>query len=113
MKVLLSGRKHGESATIITLMTRDHGRHSGLVRGGGGSRGRGIYQAGNLVSAAWRARLSEHLGAYTCELIKPNAAKLVAERLPLSALTSSVALVERLLPEREPHKKHFHHYFFR
>ncbi len=76
--VVLSARKHGESATIVTLMTRDNGRHSGLVRGGGGARARGIYQTGNLVSAKWRARLSEHLGTYTCELLKPNAADLMS-----------------------------------
>lgn len=105
--VVLSARKHGESATIVTLMTRDNGRHSGLVRGGGGSRARGIYQTGNLVSAKWRARLSEHLGTYTCELLKPNAAELMSERLPLLALTSSAALIERLLPEREPYAETF------
>ncbi|MGB0630074.1 MAG: DNA repair protein RecO [Alphaproteobacteria bacterium] len=101
--IVLSARKHGESAAIVTLLTRENGRHSGLVRGGSGSRARGIYQTGNLVNADWRARLSEHLGTYTCELLQPNAAMLMSERLPLLALTSAAALVERLLPEREPH----------
>ena len=105
--IVLSARKHGESAAIVTLLTRDNGRHAGLVRGGSGSRARGIYQTGNLVSAEWRARLSEHLGTYTCELLQPNAALLMSERLPLLALTSAAALVERLLPEREPHPDTF------
>lgn len=105
--IVLSARKHGESAAIVTLLTRDNGRHSGLVRGGSGSRARGVYQTGNLVSADWRARLSEHLGTYTCELLQPNAALLMSERLPLLALTSAAALVERLLPEREPHPDTF------
>ena len=81
--VVLSARKHGESATIITLMTRDNGRHSGLSEAVVVHGRRGIYQTGNLVSATWRARLSEHLGTYTCELLKPNAAELMSERLPL------------------------------
>ncbi|MEK9645521.1 MAG: DNA repair protein RecO [Alphaproteobacteria bacterium] len=101
--IVLSARKHGESAAIVTLMTRDHGRHAGLVRGGAGSRARGLYQTGNLLSADWRARLSEHLGTYTCELVRPYAAGLLTERLPLRALASAAALVERLLPERAPH----------
>ena len=104
---MLSARKHGESAAIVTLLTRENGRHSGLVRGGSGSRARGIYETGNLVSADWRARLSEHLGTYTCELLQPNAAMLMSERLPLLALTSAAALVECLLPEREPHPDTF------
>ena len=105
--IVLSARKHGESAAIVTLLTRENGRHSGLVRGGYGSRVRGIYQTGNLVCADWRARLSEHLGTYSCELLQPNAAMLMSERLPLLALTSAAALVERLLPEREPHPDTF------
>ena len=104
---MLSARKYGESAAIVTLLTRENGRHAGLVRGGAGSRARGIYQTGNLVSADWRARLSEHLGTYTCELLQPHAALLMSERLPLLALTSAAALVERLLPEREPHPDTF------
>lgn len=105
--IVLSARKHGESAAIVTLLTRENGRHSGLVHGGSGSRARGIYQTGNLVSADWRARLSEHLGTFTCELLRPHAAGLLNERLPLMALISAASLVERLLPEREPHPDTF------
>ena len=43
---MLSARKHGESAAIVTLLTRENGRHSGLNAGGYGSRVRGIYQTG-------------------------------------------------------------------
>lgn len=104
---VLSVRKHGESSVIVSLLTRQKGRHAGLVRGGAGSRARGIYQPGNLVSAEWRGRLSEHLGTYSCELVKPYAASLLTERLPLVALSSATALLERLLPEREPHADTF------
>lgn len=105
--IVLSARKHGESAAIVTLLTRLNGRYSGLVHGGSGSRARGIYQTGNLVSADWRARLSEHLGTLSCELLRSHAAGLMNERLPLMALISASALVERLLPEREPHPETF------
>lgn len=101
--IVLAARKHGEHAAIVTLLTRDHGRHAGLVRGGASSRARGLYQIGNLVTADWHARLSEHLGTYTCELARPYAAGLMSERLPLLALASAAGLLERLLPEREPH----------
>ncbi|NQU70309.1 MAG: recombination protein O N-terminal domain-containing protein, partial [Rhodospirillales bacterium] len=60
--IVLSARKHGESAAIVTLFTRAHGRHAGLVRGGAGRRQRGLYQAGNRLTATWRARLEEQLG---------------------------------------------------
>lgn len=105
--IVLSARKHGETSVILTLLTRANGRHAGLVRGGAGSRARGIYQTGNLVSAEWRARLSEHLGTYSCELLRSYAAGLLSERLPLLALTAAAGLLERLLPEREPHPDTF------
>lgn len=101
--IVLSARPHGENAAIVTLLTRDHGRHAGLVRGGSGRRGKSVYQTGNRVRANWRARLEEHLGSYTCELTNAHAATLMAERLPLAALTSAAALVDAALPEREPH----------
>ena len=104
---VLSARKHGENAAIVTLLTHDNGRHAGLVRGGGSRRARGVYQAGNLVSARWRARLDEHLGAYSCELLYPYAAQLLGEPLQLMALASAVATLDRLLPERAPHPEMF------
>ena len=99
---VLSTRKHGEHAVILNLLSRDNGRYAGLVRGGAGRRARGIYQAGNLVRARWRARIDEHLGTFTCELREPHASRLLTERLPLVALLSATALLSRLLPEREP-----------
>lgn len=99
---VLSARRHGENALIVSLLTRDHGRHAGLVRGGSGSRSRGIYQPGNLVRAQWRARLSEHLGTYRCELMRATAAIHLNEPLPLLALSAATTLVDLALPEREP-----------
>ncbi|MPY71463.1 MAG: DNA repair protein RecO [Alphaproteobacteria bacterium] len=100
---VLGARKHGESAVIVTLLTREHGRHAGLVRGGAGARARGVWQPGNLLRVTWRARLAEHLGNFTAELLRSHAAGLLDERLPLLALSSATALVEAALPEREPH----------
>ena len=104
---VISSRKHGESAAIVTLLTREHGRHAGLVRGGAGRRQRGTLQIGNLVRAEWRARLAEHLGNYSCELITANAATLMEIKLPLLALGSAAGLLEHSLPERAPHPEVF------
>lgn len=101
--IVLSARKHGESAAIVQLLTRDHGRHAGLVRGGAGRKARGIYQPGNRVAAIWRARLAEHLGNYSCELLASLAAGLLDDPVRLAGLASACALTETVLPEREPH----------
>ena len=101
--IVLSARRHGETSSLVMLFTELHGRHAGLVRGGQGRRARGLYQAGNLVSAVWRARLDEHLGNYRCELVDARAAGLLDDALRLSALSSACAVVEAALPERHPY----------
>src|SRR6266568_271787 len=66
---VLATRRHGESALIVELLTKEHGRHAGLVRGGQSPRRRAVLQPGNSVAASWRGRLPQHLGALDCELI--------------------------------------------
>ncbi|MEN3347490.1 MAG: repair protein RecO, partial [Bradyrhizobium sp.] len=101
--IVLGVRRHGESSAIVELMTREHGRHLGLVRGGAGSRMRPLLQPGNSVTAVWRARLDEHLGMYTVEGTRLRAATLLASSHAVYGVTHLAALA-RLLPERDPHQ---------
>ncbi len=105
--IVLTARKHGETSLIVSLLTEHHGRHAGLVRGGAGRRNRGVYQPGNLVNAQWRARLAEHLGTFTCELLEAKTASYLDCPLELAALQSVAALTESALPERENHPNIF------
>ena len=105
--IVLSARRHGETAAIVSLLTRAHGRHAGLVHGGAGRRARGIYEPGNRVTAAWRARLSEHLGHFACELVASRAAALLDDAPRLAALAAATAVVDAALPEREAHGRLF------
>jgi DNA repair protein RecO (recombination protein O) len=100
--IVLGVRRHGEASAILELMTRERGRHLGLVRGGAGARLRPILQPGNCVSATWRARLDEHLGNFTVEGIDLTAASFLALPHALYGVTLLGALC-RLLPERDPH----------
>jgi len=100
--IILSVTPHGETSAIVELFTREHGRHLGLVRGGRSRRQRPVLQPGNAVEAQWRARLSEHLGAYKTELVEPFAALAMDDRIALAGLNTLTALA-RLLPERDPH----------
>lgn len=101
--IVLSARPHGETSTIVQLLTREHGRHAGLVRGGQGSRLRGTYQAGNRVSANWSGRLPEHLGTLECELVSSHAARVMDDSDRLAALSAATAVCEGAIPERQPH----------
>ena len=78
--IVLSLRKYGESSVVVHLLTREHGRHSGLVRGGNSKKQRGVLQPGNEVHANWRARLEEHLGGYSIELLDHRTASWTFHR---------------------------------
>jgi DNA repair protein RecO (recombination protein O) len=100
--IVLGVRRHGEANAILELMTREHGRHLGLVRGGFGSRQKPILQVGNSVSATWRARLDEHLGNYAVEGLALRASSFFAAPYAVYGVSHLAALM-RLLPERDPH----------
>src|SRR6266511_834260 len=80
--IVLGSKRHGEANAILEVMSRAHGRHLGLVRGGASSRLRPVLQPGNRISCTWRARLDEHLGHYTVEALDARAAALLPERDP-------------------------------
>src|SRR3954453_16186648 len=101
--IVLGVRRHGESSAIVELLTRSHGRHLGLVRGGASKRMRPLLQPGNSVTAVWRARLDEHLGYYAIEGTRLRAGSLLASSHGVYGVTHLASLA-RLLPERDPHQ---------
>jgi DNA repair protein RecO (recombination protein O) len=104
--IVLGAKRHGETSVILELMTIERGRHLGLVRGGAGTRLRGVLQPGNLLRATWRARLDEHLGHYAVEGLNLRAAGLLGAAHAVHGVTHLAELC-RLLAEREPHVRVF------
>jgi DNA repair protein RecO (recombination protein O) len=100
--IIIGVRRHGESAAIVEMMTRDHGRHMGIVKGGRSPRMQTVLQPGNSAECVWRARLEEHLGTFAIEVTRSRAADIMAAPLALHGINMLGALL-RLLPERDPH----------
>lgn len=100
--LVLGSRRLGESDALLELMTRDHGRHLGVVKGGRSRRWAASLQTGNRVSVVWRARLDEHIGHYVVEPLDARAAALMADAVALNGVQTLAAHL-RLLPERDPH----------
>ena len=96
--LILSVRRHGESSAVVSLLTRDHGRHAGIVRLT--QKNRSVIQPGNFVQANWSARLPEHLGAFQVELISASVARVMSDSLRLTALLAIFSTLDRLLAER-------------
>lgn len=100
---VLSLRRHGEGGAVVHLLTRDHGRHAGLVRGVSSKQARGIVQSGNRVHASWIGRLEDQLGVLSLELTTAHAAAVMADPDRLAVLAAACAMADRALPERQPH----------
>jgi DNA repair protein RecO (recombination protein O) len=105
--IVLSVRAHGESSAIIDVLTREHGRHQGLVRGGASRKSRPVLQPGNTVRVEWRARLSEHLGNFAVEPVKTRAAAMMDDGAALTGLNAFTGVASFALPEREAHEPVF------
>jgi len=101
--IILGTRRHGETSAILEVMTRAHGRHLGLVRGGRSRRMQPVLQPGNRVDLTWRARLDEHMGLYQVEPLELHAARLFDSAAAVYGL-QTIAGHLRLLPERDPHR---------
>lgn len=102
--IILGTRRHGETSAILEVMTRAHGRHLGIVRGGRSRKQQPVLQAGNRVDVVWRARLDEHLGTFQVEAMDLNAARLFDSACAIFGLQTLAGHL-RLLPERDPHQR--------
>jgi DNA repair protein RecO (recombination protein O) len=101
--LVIGVKRHGETSAIIEALTKAHGRHLGLVRGGRSARLQSLLQPGNSLGLVWRARLDEHLGSYAIEPLNLRAGRLISSGLALAGVSYLGALL-RLLPERDPHE---------
>ncbi len=98
--LVLGVRRLGEADAIVEALTRGHGRHAGIVRGGGGRRLAPLMQPGAQLMLTWRARLEAHLGHFAAEPVRSRAG-LLADPLALSGLAAMTALLSFTLPERD------------
>ncbi len=103
--ILLAARPFGETSVIAEIFTSAQGRCAGVVRGGASRKLAPVLQPGVQLQADWKARLSEHLGSFTVELIRSRSATAMSNRLALAGLNAVCGLLSVVLPEREPHPK--------
>jgi DNA repair protein RecO (recombination protein O) len=105
--IVLDTRPYGEADAVVTVMTREHGLHRGLARGGATRSQTALWQPGNFVQVRWVARLADQLGAFSGEMVHAGAATVLDDPLGLSMLTAICSVAEGALPERQPHPRVF------
>ena len=95
--------KHGESSAIVTILSAEHGKIQGFIKGGLSKKKLGVYQLGNLISFNAYARLEENLSQFMgVELIKSNAVKFFNSEKKLAVLSSLCELINCCLTDNEP-----------
>lgn len=102
--IVLGGQVHGEYDLRLELLTEDHGRVFGIVKGGQSRRLRGALQPGNRIEATWRARIETQLGTFAVEPKSAHSLALARDPGRLAALVSCLAITATTLPEREVHR---------
>lgn len=102
--IVLQVRPFGETSVILDVLTKDHGRASGLVRGGRSRRLRPSLQAGNSLDLTWRARLEDQLGTFAVELGRARAGQLMETAIGTFGIQALAGLL-RHLPDRDPHPR--------
>lgn len=98
--ILLSTRRHGEQQAIATFLTLEHGRHAGILRLS--RKTTAILQPGTHARLTWKARLSEHLGAWTIEETQSQWANSFHKPAALTVLMAACSWLDVVTPEREP-----------
>ncbi len=101
--LVLSVRKFSERDGIVSLLTKTHGLWRAMVKGAFSKTNRATYQPGNLLLVRWNARLAEHMGNFSCELLEQNAALLMQDKRALTLLNATCAVIEDSFEERDPH----------
>ena len=105
--VVVESKPFGEKALLLKAFTRDHGLQAGIVRYGRTSKKVAQFEVGNILSLTWSARLEEHLGSFTCELMRHTSASFFNEYPKLMAIASACSLVAKGFPEGQSHPESY------
>lgn len=99
---VLSARKYGEKALIVTLLTRCKGKITAFVADGTSKKNRGLFQPGNKIFFEASARLEENMRRlFRLELLEPNAVLMMSDFRRLELMTSLLPMFKALLNENE------------
>lgn len=100
--IVISLNKFGEDQAILQLFSQDRGIISGMIKRYNNQKVTQIYNQGNIVNFTWKARLEQHLGYLSCELVENTSLRFFDNYKKLLALNSICQIIKYSLPEQEP-----------
>jgi len=100
--IIINISHYSETSAIVTVLTSNHGKMSGLFKGAF-KKNAGIIQLGNYISFYWRANNENNLGSfYSIDLIRNHFVLFMNDVLRLYALQSACSLCYHTLPDKSP-----------
>jgi DNA repair protein RecO (recombination protein O) len=105
--LVVEAAKFAEHDALVTLFTPTRGIVKAIVKGALSRRQRAGLEPLTLVEANFQARLPEHLGRATLHILTPYAARVLADPIKLTAISSLATLMKTSLPEHDPHPELF------
>lgn len=99
--LVLSSRLLGDKKFIVSLFTREKGRHLGVVKK------KSPPMTAAFLTVRWQARLQEQLGVFYIEDEKSANLAFLEDSKRLNVLSSLCYLLDVLLPEREAYQQLF------
>ena len=93
--IVLGAKALGENAFVLSLLTREYGRHLGVIKR------KNPPQIGDIVEARWNARLPEQMGTFYIENNHSIAAGILDDMGRLNCLSCLCELLNNTLPERQ------------
>lgn len=97
-------RPIGERDCVAMIFMRDFGMMHGVLRAAQIAK-KNKPLVGQVGVATWSARLDSQLGAFHWEGTENLAVRFMSDRFSLACMNAAFALVDALLPEREPYAK--------
>ena len=99
--LVLSSKPLGDKKFIVSLFTKEKGRHLGVVKK------KMPPLTASFFSGRWQARLSEQMGSFYLEDEKSVHLSFLDDKKGLNVISSMCYLLDHLLPERESYPEFY------
>jgi DNA repair protein RecO (recombination protein O) len=91
---------YGENSSIISILSKDHGHHKGIIYGGTSAKLKKLIHIGNKIKVTWKSKSEDAIGYYNFELMDAVAPKYFDNDKKLTAILSATSICLKILPER-------------
>lgn len=102
--IILDNKKYNENSNIVTIISKNYGLYSSILKYPFSQANRSIFQTGNIIRVYWKARLSEQMGNFTGELEKGTNSDLFHNKLGIFAINTAAYIIKNSFLERTEEK---------